>query len=331
MAEPILIAIIIIIALIFDFGNGMNDSANSISTIVATKVMRPKMAAVMAAFFNFIGPFAFGVSVAATIAKGLVVPAAINEFVILAGLVGTIAWVYMATYYGIPISASHALIGGFVGAAFAAGGSSSIIFAGVATVILFIFLSPVLGMIAAYTLSLMLNWILKNSSPARVDRNFRRLQIVSAAAYSLGHGTNDAQKTMGLIAALLFSTGMLGKDFYVPLWVIFISAFAISLGTFIGGWRVVRTLGMRLTRLRPYQGFCAEAAGASMLFATAHFGIPVSTTHTIAGGIMGVGLAKRRHAVRWGIARNILYAWLITIPFSAAVAMAFYYFISLLM
>lgn len=331
MAEPILIAIIILIALIFDFGNGMNDAANSISTIIATKVMSPRAAALMAALFNFIGPFAFGVSVATTIAKGLVLPEAINEFVILAGLVGAIAWVYMATQYGIPISASHSMIGGFVGAAFAAGGGSSIIFPGVATVIIFIFLSPLLGMMAAYILSVILVLLLRNSSPARVDRHFRRLQLFSAAAYSLGHGTNDAQKTMGLIAALLFSTGMLGKEFHVPLWVIFLSAFAIGLGTFTGGWRVVKTLGMRLTRLRPYQGFCAETAGAGMLFATAYFGIPVSTTHTIAGGIAGVGMAKRRHAVRWGIARNILYAWIITIPFSAIVAMVFYYFISFLM
>ncbi len=196
---------------------------------------------------------------------------------------------------------------------------------------MFIFLSPILGMIAAYILSVIMLRLLRTSSPARVDRHFRTLQLVSAAAYSLGHGTNDVQKTMGLIAALLFSTGMLGKDFYVPLWVIFLSALVIGLGTFIGGWRVVRTLGVRLTRLRPYQGFCAEAAGAGMLFATAHFGIPVSTTHTIAGGIMGVGLAKRRYAIRWGIARNILYAWVITIPFSAVVAMVFYYFISVLM
>ncbi len=319
MLELLLIAFIIAVALAFDVGNGMNDAANSISTVVATGVLTLRQAALMAAAFNFIGPFVFGVSVATTIAKGIVVQELVSEFVILGGLVGAILWVYLATYWGVPVSASHSLIGGLLGSAIMASGLKAVIFPGrLLDTLLFIFLAPLIGLLLGFFIQAGLLWVFRRQSPSRINRYFRRLQLLSVAAYSMGHGTNDAQKVMGIISLLLFSAGMLGPQFYVPAWVIFASATAICVGTFIGGYRVVHTLGIRTTKLRPINGFCAETAGASLLFATSHFGIPVSTTHTITGSIMGVGVTRRVSAVRWTIARRIFYSWILTIPIAMA-------------
>lgn len=310
---------IVFIALLFDFLNGMNDAANSIATVVSTRVLSPKMAVLWAAFFNFVAAFGFGVAVAKTIGRGIIDPAIVNEQVILAALAGAIVWTHLCTRYGFPISVSHSLIGGLVGAGIIKGGLVSLNAGGIAKVVVFIFLAPIIGLLVGFFLMIVVSWIFRNSSVRRVDRLFRIGQLVSSAAYSLGHGTNDAQKTMGIITILLFSGGYL-EEFEVPVWVILSAHTAIGLGTFVGGWRVIRTLGMKLTHLKPVGGFCAETGGALVLLGTALFGIPVSTTHTIAGAIMGVGSTRRISAVRWGLAGRIIVAWVLTIPVSAILA-----------
>jgi PiT family inorganic phosphate transporter len=321
MSVPLLlVAAIIAVALIFDYINGFHDAANSIATVVSTRVLTPMQAVAWAAFFNFVAAFGFGVNVATTVGKGVVAPAVVDHWVILGGLVGAIAWNLITWYYGIPSSSSHALIGGFAGAALAKAGPGALVPAGLAKVALFIVLAPVLGLLLGFALMVATYWVLRRVRPSRVDRLFRRLQLASAAAYSLGHGTNDAQKTMGIIAILLFSAGYLGPEFYVPFWVVLAAHLALGLGTLAGGWRIVKTVGMRLTKLRPVGGFCAETAGAVMLIGTAVGGIPVSTTHTITGSIMGVGATTRLSAVRWGVAGRIVWAWILTIPLSGALA-----------
>ena len=315
-----LVAFIILVALVFDYINGFHDAANSIATVVSTRVLTPGQAVVWAAVFNFVAAFGFGVSVARTVGKGVVDAAVVDQWVILGGLVGAIAWNLITWYYGIPSSSSHALIGGFSGAAVAKAGFGALIATGLAKIALFIVLAPVVGLLLGFILMTAMMWALRGFRPARADKLFRRLQLVSAAFYSLGHGTNDAQKTMGIIAILLFSSGYLGSEFYVPFWVVLAAHAALALGTLAGGWRIVRTMGMRLTKLRPVGGFCAETAGAVMLIGTAVGGIPVSTTHTITGSIMGVGAIQRFSAVRWGVAGRIIWAWIFTIPLSALIA-----------
>lgn len=315
-----LVIIIIGLALLFDFLNGMNDAANSIATIVSTHVLSPRLAVLWAAFFNVVAAFGFGVHVANTIGKGIVELSVVNEYLILGALIGAIVWTHICTRFGLPISVSHALIGGLAGAGLAKGGIGALVMGGLIKVSLFIFLSPLLGLIIAYFFMVGVTWLSRKSSPHKVDRVFRVGQLISSAAYSLGHGTNDAQKTMGIIALVLYTSGYLGNEFYVPVWVILSAHAAIGLGTYMGGWKVVRTMGMKLTHLRPIGGFCAETAGASVLLGTALAGIPVSTTHTIAGAIMGVGSTRRLSAVRWGIAGKIVWAWILTIPASATVA-----------
>jgi len=315
-----LIAFIVLIALIFDFINGFHDAANSIATVVSTRVLTPLQAVVWAAFFNFVAAFGFGVEVAKTVGKGVVQPSVIDQWVILAGLVGAILWDLITWYWGLPTSSSHALIGGFAGAAVVKAGFGSLIAAGLVKIAVFMILAPLIGLALGFTLMVLTLNIFKNATPGRVDKIFRRGQLLSAAAYSLGHGTNDAQKTMGIIAVLLFSTGHLGPEFYVPFWVILAAHLAMGLGTMAGGWRIVKTMGMRITKLRPVGGFCAEAAGAVTLIGTAVGGIPVSTTQTISGSIMGVGAIQRLSAVRWGVAGRIITAWILTIPASAVMA-----------
>ncbi|MBI4012898.1 MAG: inorganic phosphate transporter [Candidatus Rokubacteria bacterium] len=321
--EPLaLVVFIILVALAFDFSNGFHDAANSIATVVSTRVLTPIQAVVWAAFFNFVAAFGFGVSVARTIGKGIVHPEIVDSGVILAALVGAIAWNIITWYSGIPSSSSHALIGGLAGAGVAKAGFGSLVPAGLVKTGVFIVLSPLLGLVVGFSLMVGVMWLFLRSSPSRVDKLFRRLQLVSAAFYSLGHGTNDAQKTMGIIAGLLFATGHLGPEFFVPVWVILIAHAAIGLGTLAGGWRIVKTMGMGITKLKPVGGFCAESAGSIMLIGTAVAGIPVSTTHTITGAIVGVGATTRLSAVRWGIAGRIVWAWILTIPAAALVAAA---------
>jgi PiT family inorganic phosphate transporter len=315
-----LVVFIVVIALVFDFLNGFHDAANSIATIVSTRVLTPLQAVVWAAFFNFVAAFGFGVSVARTVGKGVVESSIVDQWVILAGLVGAIVWDLVTWFWGLPTSSSHALIGGFAGAAVIKAGFGSLVAAGLIKIGIFMVLAPLIGLTVGFGLMLATVWTFRNTTPGRVDWLFRRLQLVSAAAYSLGHGTNDAQKTMGIIAVLLFSTGYLGPEFYVPFWVIMAAHAAIGLGTLSGGWRIVKTMGMRITKLRPVGGFCAETSGAFTLIGTAALGIPVSTTHTITGSIMGVGSLQRFSAVRWGVAGRIIWAWIFTIPASAAVA-----------
>ncbi len=324
-----LVVFTVILALIFDFGNGLNDAANSIATVVATRALPLWGAVILAAIGNFSGVFLFGVAVATTIAKGLVDPEIVTAYVILGGLVGSILWVYFATYKGLPISASHSLIGGFIGAAWAKAGISSLQIAGISKVLIFIVVAPILGMIGGFLFFTLIMWIFRRADPKNVNRWFKRLQLISAASYSITHGANDAQKTMGLIAILLFSSGFLGEDFFVPFWVIIASYAAIALGTLAGGWKVVKTMGMKLTKLRPVHGFCAESAGALVLFFTGITGIPVSTTHVIAGSITGVGATRRLSAVRWTLARKIVWAWILTIPAAATVSGVSYLVISL--
>ena len=320
--EPLLLAVLalIAVALVFDFINGFHDAANSIATVVSTRVLTPIQAVAWAAFFNFVAAFGFGVSVARTVGKGIVHPDTIDSRVILAALIGAIAWNLITWYGGIPSSSSHALIGGLAGAAVAKAGFASLVPAGLIRTAVFIVVSPLLGLVLGFGLMIGVMWLFWHTSPSRVDKLFRRLQLVSAAFYSLGHGTNDAQKTMGIVAGLLFATGYLGPEFFVPIWVILAAHAAIGLGTLAGGWRIVKTMGMGITKLKPVGGFCAEAAGAIMLIGTALAGIPVSTTHTITGAIVGVGATTRLSAVRWGIAGRIVWAWILTIPAAAAVA-----------
>lgn len=320
---------IIALALLFDFLNGMNDAANSIATVVSTRVLSPRLAVLWAAFFNFVAAFGFGVHVANTIGKGIVDPAVITHSLILSALVGAILWTHLCTHYGLPISVSHALIGGLAGAGIAKAGLDALVHHGLMKVAIFIFISPLIGLVLGALLMILVTWIFRGKAPQKVDRIFRVGQLVSSAAFSLGHGTNDAQKTMGIIAVLLFAGGYLGDQFYVPVWVILSAHAAIAAGTLAGGWKVIKTMGVNITSLRPVGGFCAETAGATMLIGTAMGGIPVSTTHTIAGAIMGVGATRRISAVRWGLAARIIWAWVLTIPVSGLVGALTYYAISI--
>ena len=320
MELPLGIWLIILIALCFDFINGFHDAANSIATVVSTRVLTPRWAVVWAAFFNFIAFLVFGVHVARTIGKGVVDPAVVTPQLVLAGLTGAIVWNLITWWMGLPSSSSHALVGGFVGSALVAAGPGSVIPEGVIKIAQFIVLSPLIGMVLGFFNMWWVAWVFRRSMPASVDRLFRRLQFVSAAAFSLGHGGNDAQKTMGIITALLYSTGSLSGEFHVPLWVVLSAHAAMGLGTLAGGWRIVRTMGMRVTTLRPVGGFCAESAGALTLFGATAIGIPVSTTHTITGAIVGVGSTRRLSAVRWGVAGRIIWAWVLTMPASALVS-----------
>ena len=314
------IGFVVLIALVFDFINGFHDAANSVATIVSTRVLSPRWAVLWAAFFNFAALFVFNLHVATTIGKGTVDPSVMDVVTIFSALMGAILWDLLTWWWGLPTSSSHALVGGFVGAAVTKAGFGALVKAGLIKICLFIVISPLLGLVLGYVFMTLINWIFCKSAPSRVDKYFRRLQLVSASFYSLGHGGNDAQKTMGIIAVLLFSTGHLGGTFHVPIWVIVACHAAIACGTMFGGWRIVKTMGMKITKLQPVGGFAAEAAAASTLFLATFAGIPVSTTHTITGSIMGVGATRRLSAVRWGIVNRILLAWLFTIPASAAVA-----------
>jgi inorganic phosphate transporter, PiT family len=307
---------IILFALTFDFLNGFHDAANSIATVVSTRVLSPRLAVVWAAFFNFVAAFTFGTAVAKTIGKGMVDLKFVNLYVIMAGLLGAIFWNILTWYFGLPVSSSHALMGGYAGAAVAKAGWGAIIVSGWTKTLIFILVSPAIGLVLGAGLMIAVYWIFRNWTPARIDRHFRKLQLLSAAAFSLGHGTNDAQKTMGIIAGVLLTVGLI-DHFYVPFWVVLMAHAAIGLGTLAGGWRIVKTMGMRITKLRPVGGFCAETAAAASILGNALAGIPVSTTHTIAGGIMGVGSVQRLTAVNWGVAKTILWAWVLTIPISA--------------
>lgn len=315
------------IALLFDFLNGLHDAANSIATIVSTRVLRPQFAVLWAAFFNFIAFFFFGLHVAETVGIGIVASSAVDPQIIFAALVGAIVWNVVTWIFGIPSSSSHALIGGLVGAGLAKAGGSAVVWLGLFKTTTAIVISPLVGFLLALTLVLMVSWIFVRQTPLAVDRTFRILQFASASLYSLCHGGNDAQKTMGIIAVLLYSQGMLGETFYVPFWVVMSCQAAMALGTLLGGWRIVHTMGSRITRLTPMQGFCAETGGAITLFAATWLGIPVSTTHTITGAIIGVGAARRVSAVRWGVAGNIVVAWVITMPAAAAISALTYAFI----
>ncbi|MBI4541719.1 MAG: inorganic phosphate transporter [Gemmatimonadetes bacterium] len=326
---------IVLVAFVFDFINGFHDSANSIATVVSTRVLPPFAAVVWAAFFNFVAAFGFGTAVAKTMGKGLIHVEFIDPQVILAGLAGAIAWDLITWYYGIPSSSSHALMGGYAGAAIAKAGIGALIPGGWIKPIAFIFLSPLVGFAFGLLMMVAVGWTFRRAHPRQVDTWFRRLQLVSAAAYSLGHGTNDAQKTMGIVVGLLFSAQVLFADFplrflhvtsvdHIPMWVILWAHAAIALGTLAGGWRIVKTMGQRITKLKPYGGFCAESAGAMSLFIASHFGIPVSTTHTITGAISGVGATQRISSVRWGVAGRIVWAWILTIPLSAVIAAVAY-------
>lgn len=321
---------IIVIALIFDFLNGFHDAANSIATVVSTRVLKPQWAVMWAAFFNFIAFLFFGLHVANTIGKGVVDTSVIDPLVVASALTGAIVWNLVTWYYGIPASSSHALIGGLGGAAVAKSGIKALNFSGFTKIGVSIVLSPLLGFALAFIFMYLISIFLYRSSHRKVDRTFRRLQFVSASLYSLGHGGNDAQKTMGIIAVLLFTSGHLGKTFYVPLWVVLACHAAMGFGTLFGGWRIVKTMGMRITKLKPVGGFCAETGGAVTLFLATGLGIPVSTTHTITGSIIGVGAVNKFSAIRWGVARNILWAWILTIPASAIVASLIWWILHLI-
>ena len=324
----ILLVTIIFLALLFDFVNGMNDAANSVATVVATRVLSPRWAVAWAAFFNFAAAFLFGVHVAKTIGQGIVDTAIVTPAMILATLLGAIIWSYACTHMGFPISVSHSLVGGLVGTALLKSGPGALIASGLLKVFLFIFLAPLMGMVLGYFIMILVYWIVSRQPLRTVDRWFRRLQLVSAAAYSLGHGTNDAQKTMGIIAMLLFSTGRLGGTFHIPWWVIISCYLAIALGTLVGGWRVIETLGMKMTKLKPVHGFCAETAAAASILLSSVVGAPVSTTHTITGAIIGVGATTRFRAIRWTLAYRIVWAWILTIPGSALISAVFWFALS---
>jgi PiT family inorganic phosphate transporter len=323
LAFPLLVGLIGV-ALFFDFLNGLHDAANSIATIVSTRVLRPHYAVFWAAFFNFIAFLFFGLHVAETLGTGIIDASVVDPRVVFAALMGAIAWNIITWYFGIPSSSSHALIGGLVGAGVAKAGTGAIVVWGLLKTSAAIVLSPLTGFLLALSLILAVSWLFVRLSPFAVDSTFRVLQFVSASAYSLGHGGNDAQKTMGIIAVLLYSQGMLGSEFYVPFWVVITCQAALALGTLFGGWRIVHTMGSKITRLNPMQGFCAETGGAITLFGATYLGIPVSTTHTITGAIIGVGAARRVTAVRWGIAGNIVIAWIVTLPATAFIAALVY-------
>jgi inorganic phosphate transporter, PiT family len=325
-----LLCAVIAVALAFDFVNGFHDSANSIATVVATRVLSPQLAVLWAAFFNFIA-FLLGTKVAATIAKGVVEPDVVSIGVVFAALIGAIFWNVLTAYLGLPSSSSHALVGGMVGAAVAKAGWGVVITDGLATIGVFIVYSPLIGLALGFSLMILVMWIVhRRRNPHRVNRTFRVLQLFSAAAFSVGHGSNDAQKTMGIILLLLISTGHADATASVPLWVVFSCHLAIALGTLFGGWRIVRTMGTKLTRLQPMGGVCAESAAAGVLFFVSAKGIPVSTTHTITGGIVGVGSTNRLSAVRWGVARRVVWAWVLTIPGAAIVAALTYRVVAVL-
>lgn len=328
LAFPILVGLIAV-ALLFDFLNGLHDAANSIATIVSTRVLRPQYAVAWAAFFNFIAFAVFGLHVAQTIGTGIIHPEVIDAQVIFGALIGAIIWNLITWALGMPSSSSHALIGGLLGAGMAKAGISVMVWSGLSKTLFAIVLSPLVGFLLALALTAIVSWAAVRSTPFAVDRAFRILQFVSASLYSLGHGGNDAQKTMGIIAVLLYSQGYLGSEFSVPFWVVLSCQAAMALGTLMGGWRIVRTMGLRITKLTPMQGFCAETGGAATLFMATGLGIPVSTTHTITGAIVGVGAARRVSAVRWNVASSIVVAWIFTIPASALVAAATYYAVTL--
>jgi inorganic phosphate transporter, PiT family len=328
LAFPILVGLIGV-ALLFDFLNGLHDAANSIATIVSTRVLRPQYAVAWAAFFNFIAFAVFGLHVAQTIGTGIIHPEVIDAQVIFAALIGAIMWNLITWALGMPSSSSHALIGGLLGAGIAKAGFSVMVWSGLSKTLLAIVLSPFVGFLLALFLTAIVSWAAVRSTPFAVDRAFRILQFASASLYSLGHGGNDAQKTMGIIAVLLYSQGYLRGEFNVPFWVVISCQAAMALGTLMGGWRIVRTMGLRITKLNPMQGFCAETGGAATLFAATFLGVPVSTTHTITGAIVGVGAARRLSAVRWNVASSIVVAWIFTIPASALVAAATYYAVTL--
>jgi len=318
-----LLLIVIFLTLTFEFSNGWHDAANSIATVVSTRVLTPFRAVAWAAFWNFIAAFAFGAAVAKTIGKGMVRIEMVDEKVLLAGLLGAIIWNTITLILGLPTSSSHALMGGYGGAAVAHAGFKALVIGGWTKPVLFIFLSPVIGFFVAILVTILTSWIARSHRPLKVDRWFRRLQLFSAAAYSLGHGTNDAQKGMGIITTALVAGGLL-KSYDVPYWVIICCHLAMAGGTMAGGWRIIKTMGQRITKLTPFGGFSAEAAGALTLMGTAHFGIPVSTTHTITGAIVGVGASRRLSAVRWGVTRRIVYAWVLTIPGAAVFGAALF-------
>jgi len=334
-----LVVVIIFIALVFDFTNGFHDSANSIATVVSTKVLSPKNAVMMAAFFNFVAAFTFGVAVASTISKVIKlgeVEKDLIPYIVLSGLVGAIAWNLITWFLGLPTSSSHALIGGLTGSGIAAAGVAAIKYSTLEKVVLFMFLSPLIGLCLGFLFMAAVMWVVRRKSQGKVDRYFRRLQLLSASAYSFSHGTNDAQKTMGIIVPLLFSIGYVGvgtdpNNLMVPIWVVLSAHAAIALGTLAGGWRIVKTMGLRITRLRPVHGFAAETAGAATIIGASLVGIPVSTTHIITSSIMGVGATRRLSAVRWGVARNIVWAWILTIPLSAAIGFAAFSVVHLFM
>jgi PiT family inorganic phosphate transporter len=327
--DPNLLGVVILIAvaLIFDYINGFHDAANSIATVVSTRVLTPGKAVVWAAFFNFVAAFTFGTAVAKTVGSGLVDITIVTFAVIFAGLMGAIVWDLITWYFGLPTSSSHALIGGYAGAAVAKAGWGAIIASGWTKTLIFIVLAPLIGMVLGFALMVAILWAFSRTAPGKVDHWFRRLQLVSAAAYSLGHGGNDAQKTMGIIAGALFAGGFIA-EFRIDLWVVLAAHAAIALGTLSGGWRIIHTMGSKITKLQPVGGFAAETAGAISLFTATHLGVPVSTTHTITGAIIGVGSIKRLSAVRWGVAGRIVWAWILTIPMSAFIAAVTYWFVA---
>lgn len=319
---------IIFVALVFDFTNGMHDAANSVATIVSTKVLTPRQAVIWAAFFNFVAFLIFGTAVAKTIGKGMIDISIVTPQVIFAGLLGTICWNVITWLLGLPTSSSHALIGGYAGAAIAKGGLKVIIMAGWYKTLLFIVLAPAIGLLAGLMLKIITSWLVYKQPPIRINKWSRRSQLLSAAFYSLGHGGNDAQKTMGIIAGVLFTGGLI-KEFTIPLWVVLSAHASIALGTLTGGWRIIKTMGQKITKLKPIDGFCAETASAASIFLATHMGVPVSTTHVITGAISGVGSAHRLSAVRWGVTLRIVWAWLFTIPCAAFMAFMVYSLIKL--
>jgi PiT family inorganic phosphate transporter len=330
MSHQLLIVVgLITVALAFDYINGFHDAANSIATVVSTRVLSPGQAVIWAAFFNFVAAFGFGTAVAKTIGKGMIDVKVVTFGVIFGGLVGAIVWDLITWYIGLPTSSSHALIGGYAGAAVARAGFAAIVPSGWSKTLIFIVLAPLSGMALGLLITVIIFWLFRRSSPTRVDRTFRRAQLFSAALYSLGHGTNDAQKTMGIIAGVLFTAGYL-KTFSIPMWVILAAHTAIGLGTLSGGWRIIHTMGSKITKLQPVGGFAAETAGAITLFIASSFGIPVSTTHTITGAIVGVGATRRVSAVRWGVAARIVWAWILTIPAAALIGAATFWLVRLL-
>jgi PiT family inorganic phosphate transporter len=322
--ELALVVLVVVVALVFDYINGFHDAANSIATVVSTRVLSPGQAVLWAAFFNFAAAFIFGTAVAKTVGSGMIDITVVTSSVILAGLIGAIVWDLITWYYGLPTSSSHALIGAYAGAAIAKAGVVALIPGGWTKTLTFIVLAPLIGFALGFVFMVAILWIMRPFAPSRVDRYFRKLQLFSAAAYSLGHGANDAQKTMGIIAGALFAGGYI-TTFYIPFWVEMAAYSAISAGTLSGGWRIIHTMGSKITKLQPVGGFAAETAGAVSLFTATALGVPVSTTHTITGAIIGVGTTRRLSAVRWGIAGQIVWAWVLTIPISAAIAAMVYY------